>query len=76
MIGLLDPEDEGITKITTALSLPSLLECYAMLSHKYFLMVRRITVPSSSGPGSSITLLGLLDLEHQKRYELVWRTIP
>jgi hypothetical protein len=33
-----------------------------MLSHKYFVMERRIIVPSSSGPGSLITLLGLLDL--------------
>lgn len=42
MIGLLDPEAKGITQITKALPLPSLLGCYAMLSHKYFLMVRRI----------------------------------
>jgi len=75
MIGLLDPEDEGITQITKALPLPSLLGCYAM-SHKYFLMVRRIIVPSPSGSGSPVTILGLLDLEHQKRYESIWRTIP
>jgi len=55
MIGLLDPEDEGITQITKALSLPGLLVCYAMLSHKYFLMVRRFIVPSSAGSGSPVT---------------------
>jgi hypothetical protein len=76
MIGLLDPEDEGITQITKALPLPSLLGFYAMSHHKYFLMVRGIIVPSSSGSGSLVTILGLLDLEHQKRYESIWHTIP
>jgi hypothetical protein len=69
MIGLLDPEDEGITQITKALPSPSLLGCYAMLSHKYFLIVRRIIVHSSSGSFSPVTILGLLDLEHQEQYE-------
>jgi len=76
MIRQLDPEDEGITHFTKALPLPSLLGCYAMLSHKYFLVVRRIVVPSTAGSGSPVTILGLLDLEHQKWYESIRRTIP
>ena len=76
MIGLLDPEDKGITQITKALPLSSLLGCYVILSHKYFLMVRRIIVHSSSGSGSPVTILGLLDLQHQKWYESIWRIIP